>query len=343
MMKHATITLMIFAVFLASVSLSFGASYTGGSAQSMLDQYEQARRANQNLSLNVEPEFPEPNSTAKITAVSFSIDVNRSLLEWRVNNKAYKQGIGAKEIEIEVGAPGSQTIISFTATSPEGDVIERQITLKPAQVDIVWEAQTQTPPGYKGKSLLSSGANIKISAVPFIVDSRGRRVPSSELFFNWKLDYKNVPQYSGRGRDFFTTKGPALFYSKTIEVEVTNFDKSLLAYGYTKVFAEEAKIILYPNHPSEGVKYNRVIKDNMEAQEDETRIVAIPYFFAKENIDQLSFSWLMNGKVVEKVGPANEMVLRREPGRSGTAQIRMESKNPYEVTQMIVNNFTIKF
>jgi len=111
------------------------------------------------LQLDVRPQAPRPGDTVSITAQSFSADVNRSNFTWSVNGKVIKRGLGENKIEFRTGEAGSVSVVRVIVETPTLGTLSSELTLRPARVNLIWEADSYTPPFYQGKALPSS--NIK--------------------------------------------------------------------------------------------------------------------------------------------------------------------------------------
>jgi hypothetical protein len=143
------------------------------------------------FSFNVTPKNPDPNTNVNINLMSNSFDINRSDIKWLVNNNTKLKGIGEKDFNFLTGNIGSKTVVAMSVTSPKGDRFLRTINFYPANVDILWEAENYVPVSYKGKALPSQGSLIKVTAIPNFLKG-GVKMPSSELFYYWQIDYKKL-------------------------------------------------------------------------------------------------------------------------------------------------------
>jgi len=65
-----------------------------------------------------------------------------------------------------MGSLGEKKTVTIKVVSRRGGYLEEKITFQPALVDLMWEANTYTPPFYKGKALTSSKSSITVTAIP---------------------------------------------------------------------------------------------------------------------------------------------------------------------------------
>jgi len=141
-----------------------------------------------------------PNALLRVSATSYSFDLNSSDIVWKVNGKVFKRGTGEKIIDVMLGDAGSGTKIEIDATVISGQTYHKETVVIPATVDLLWQAYTYTPAWYKGKPLPSSTSDVKIVAVPYFKTAGGEMLSASDLTYNWNLNYKNIGSASGYGK-----------------------------------------------------------------------------------------------------------------------------------------------
>jgi len=141
----------------------------GGLIFAALPAYAQFDTSEGALSISPNPQYPLPNSTVQLTAESPLLDLANSDIEWTVNGAAAGSG---QSIKLTVGAPGSATNVSVSVSGQSGDD-SAQLTLIPTSIDLLWEADSYTPPFYRGRAVPTSGSTIRLFAVPHFVASDG--------------------------------------------------------------------------------------------------------------------------------------------------------------------------
>ncbi len=243
------------------------------------------------FSFNVTPKNPDPNTNVNINLMSNSFDINRSDIKWLVNNNTKLKGIGEKDFNFLTGNIGSKTVVAMSVTSPKGDRFLRTINFYPANVDILWEAENYVPVSYKGKALPSQGSLIKVTAIPNFLKG-GVKIPSSELFYDWQIDYQKLPNVSGRGKQSMYFVGSKIGISNIVNVVVSDINNNIRVEKNIIIEPQNPKVVFYKENPLEGKLYNQAI-DNAN---DGDTIVAEPYFFSNNQIDNLSYEWLANKK-----------------------------------------------
>ena len=123
--------------------------------------------------IDVQPKNPGPNQEITVTVSSYNFDLNRALISWRVNGAPVSNGIGQKTFRVTTGNLGSATTIEINAGGANGSTVKGLVTVRPADLKLAWQADTDVPFWYRGKALAGPGAEISVIADPDFVDSRG--------------------------------------------------------------------------------------------------------------------------------------------------------------------------
>ena len=118
------------------------------------------------LEITTSPKYPKPNELVRITIESYLTDLNKATLAWSVNGDVVTQGIGKKTFSFNNGASGKTTRVSVLIRTNGGEVVVKEFSFSPIGVTILWEADTYTPPFYKGKPLASAQSSIRAVAIP---------------------------------------------------------------------------------------------------------------------------------------------------------------------------------
>jgi hypothetical protein len=284
------------------------------------------------------PENPGPNTTVSAKANSYSFDINRASISWIVNGQTKLKGTGEKNFSFQTGNIGSVTKLSVLITTEKGASFRKDFSFRTADVDILWEALTYTPPGYKGKALPTSESSIRITAVPHFPDS----VSPSKLIYNWSVDFKNKPDVSGLGKRIFLLKSVQVFQENKISVRVSNYDRSVTAEKNISIKISQPKIIFYEENPLEGTRYNIALQKDFQLNSDAMNIRAEPFFFSTRNFKNLLYEWTMNNQKIATEEFSNVLSLAKgeQPGRS---VIGLKINNPINIMQFAENSLNINF
>lgn len=286
-----------------------------------------------NITLTVTPEFPRAHEEVTVSARGFSVDLDRAEISWLLNGKLEKKAVGGTTFSFRTGALGTTSSLTVVVKGSQGSFNET-ISIRPAEVDVLWEAFTYTPPFYKGKSMLSSSGTITATAMPSLVAASGKTLDSAALVYSWEQDGKNLISQSGFGKQSVTIAGPPLFQESLVSVEVSSLDKSIRARETIVLAPVEPKVVFYEKHPLKGVLYARALENTFSLLKEEFILRAEPFFFSKNALkDSVSgFSWLVNNADVLPQ-KENELTLRHEGEESGSSRVELTVKNEKKFLQ----------
>lgn len=296
---------------------------------SFLGMPHTSQSATADFYITLTPQNPAPLSVVTARVNSFHFDVNRASITWTVGGKVLSKGIGKNVVNFDAPAFGKKMTISADVTTAEGDFGSDSIILVGNDLDFLWEAITTTPVSYKGRSLPSMQSRVKVTAVPYMFKN-GQMLKSSDLIYEWFLDFKKDSNSSGAGKDYF------IFQAKdqddyTVSLKVSNrtndivFEKGIiLPFGNMS-----PKILLYMDHPLEGPRYEEALKGSVEV-DSEISIRAEPFFFSRNSI---SFDWKMNRKSILPDEVPNILKLKVPEGERGESAITLNVKNNFNVLQ----------
>jgi len=297
-----------------------------------------------NFSAKIEPANPEPNQEVAVTLNSYSIDLDRSQVSWFINNQAIKQGIGLKTHTAAVGDLGSNQVWRIVAKSQDGQTLQKIITFRPAEVDLLWQADTYVPSTYPGKALPTSESTVKMVAIPNILTTTGRRYDPKKLVYRWEKDFNFMKTQSGFGQDSFTFTSDKLFGSNKIKVTVSTVDESITAEKSVTVPIRTPFIALYQYNPLTGPIYNNLLSREINVGTGLFSIIAEPFYFNREVImgDQLNLEWLVDNKpLVLKIPNGRQITF--EGGRNkGQVNLGIKAVNSQNTLQNASYNGIIR-
>ncbi|PIT96786.1 hypothetical protein COT82_01290 [Candidatus Campbellbacteria bacterium CG10_big_fil_rev_8_21_14_0_10_35_52] len=297
--------------------------------------------------LEISPENPRPQELVRASIESFSIDLDRaSQITWLINGIVIDRGVGVKEVTFNVGNLGSRSVVEVIVQSIERGAINKSVTIRPTEVDLLWQADSYTPPLYKGKALPSSDAEITAIAIPQFINSNGRKLKISELIFTWEKDGKILNRESGRGKDTIKIRGPKTFRQTVIRAYVSSADSALQGRGYALISPVSPKIIFYENDPILGIKYEKAIINIFNLLNKEVMITAHPYFFSSQERTNSDFdySWKVDGsKVSSSPDDESSIVLRQAGKGEGAAKIAFSIQNVNKILQSAQSSFSVIF
>ena len=263
-----------------------------------------------NFSAKIEPANPEPNQEVVVTLNSYSIDLDRSQVSWFINNQAIKQGVGLKTHTAAVGDLGSSQVWRIVAKGQDGQTLQKIITFRPAEVDLIWQADTYVPSTYQGKALPTSESAVKMVAIPNIITATGRRYDPKELVYRWEKDFNFMKTQSGFGQDSFTFTSDKLFGSNKIKVIISTVDESITTEKSVTIPIRTPFIALYQYNPLTGPIYNNLLSREINVGAGLFSIIAEPFYFNREVImgDQLNLEWLVDNKPLVLKSPNSRQI-----------------------------------
>ncbi|MBI1999204.1 MAG: hypothetical protein HYS74_00930 [Parcubacteria group bacterium] len=296
------------------------------------------------LTVTATPEFPGARTEVKLTLDTSSVDLNRSTVSWTVGGRRAAEGRGIKTLTVTTGAFGSSLRISATATSPEGRRVVGEITLRPADVDLLWEADTYTPPFYRGKALPSSGSALVITAFPHFVLADGTRVRDNDVIYTWSKNRRVLGGDSGFGKQTLALDGPERFFDAEITVKASSLQGTFTAQRTIRLAAVEPRVLLYRRHPLLGVLYERSLGGTEPLAENELTVRVEPYYFSRDDrANGLQYSWELNDEPFLPPQKDTEVVFRSEGGTSGSARVGVSITNAARIFQRAAASLFITF
>jgi hypothetical protein len=203
-----------------------------------------------------------------------------------------------------------------------GTPLTKTLSYTVADVSLVWEANTYTPPFYKGRSLQSMGATVNILAIPRVYDTNGKPYPASSLSYEWYTKESSNPLYSGYGLDSVTLKNPDTLAPFWVMVKVKDRTGEVRALRTLEIPLTPSYILFYPDSPLLGVRYEDPFMGEYNLTNESLTVVAEPYFAVvdRRTDSSLSYLWTIGTQSLTTPG---SIVLRPEGSGSGAARVRL--------------------
>ena len=310
-------TTRVVPLLLASTVLFFLAYAPFTSAQLSLTGLERP------LSLMMAPEYPAPGENVHLTVQSYGLDLNRSIVVWYENGKEIARGIGVTTATIIAGKLGSRTTIEVVAEDDAGLVGSAQATIRPTEVDLLWQTDSYVPPFYEGRALPGTSATIRAQALARFKQMNGALLPDTSIIYTW---YKNGTKIaSGRGKSSAMFPGPTLFGSDDIRVVAESADGTLRGATRARITSVDPSVELYENHPLFGTLFHRALAAGARTTETEEEVVAVPYFahVRSPRDASLSYAWEVNGTPVAADPKVPDTLIITTDGYTGPATITL--------------------
>lgn len=299
--------------------------------------------AQEKISFSVSPSAPRPGQLVTATISNYASDLNRLQISWYVNDVLIKKEIGATKHQFLMGDLGKLTKVRFVILKSNGTTFEKTYSFRPAEVDLIYEAQTFTPPFYDGKAYFSRESNVNIVAMPQVLDASGNYVSPSNLSYKWYLDGSVVQDQSGYGKQVFKYQGKVLSKSFRIGVDISTITEGSVANSTIAINPVTPEVSIYEKSPTLGTLYNNAISSSFSINTPEVEFEAVPYFFDKNLVSNLStvYGWKLNGTKTNAPN-INSLVFRNEKNEKGKATIGIDVSNS-TMLQRVSKSFSLIF
>lgn len=181
----------------------------------------------------------------------------------------------------------------------------------PNPVIITWQADNFYPADFEGRALPSPGTPIALSAE---VMQNNKLLDLSQATFMWYVDETLIGRGVGlKETTFKMQKSPGDYSFVRVVVQTGNnsFESSL------RIYAQAPTAVIEGNFPNQVVPAGSQIL-----------LQAVPYFFNVLNLNDLSFSWLINGQQ-QNNGRDNQLLLTvgSPQGGENAAQLNVAVQN----------------
>ncbi len=281
---------------------------------------------NTDVVLQLNPQSPRPNATVVVKISAIGTDIDSATITWTVNGKVFKKGKGITSIEVPTGKAGLITRVSATISGSFG-TITRQTSFNPVDITLLWESDGYTPPFYKGRALEAYGTKFKVTAIPEFYNSTGKRLDPKTLIYIWKKNGSAVQDQSGYGKDSYSGMQESYVRGEDeISVVVSNQNDDMSGSKAITITPSTPEILFYENNPLIGVIYEHVIPNNINLNQEELTLRAVPFDFSisKINSPSISLDWLVNGVRNTNFSNKNEITIRGAEGGQAVIELNVQ-------------------
>ncbi|MDH5442039.1 MAG: hypothetical protein OEX08_00320 [Candidatus Nomurabacteria bacterium] len=290
--------------------------------------------------LESEPALPIPGEPVTVTASSLTINTEQLIFVWYVGNSIVGSGAGVSEITFKAPPLGSTQTVKMLATTPSGVRIERQMIIVSGSVDILWQANTYTPPFYKGRALPSRGATVQVVAIPIIRGIRGQLDARDNFDYQWRLGGKNDQKQSGFGKDSFIAKDATFQENMLVEVEIATQDGVVAIRRQKRFSFVDPFVVIYKKSRS-GVWSNRSGKTLQTPVGQSVDLVAMPFFF-RSFPSGITFDWSSKGSALSDQDN-NDQTLSVIANNEGKIDIDVSAHVPKALFQESSADISLQF
>lgn len=277
----------------------------------------------QNPTIVLSPQYPAPFELVTATVHIPNEELSSADIAWILDGTPADEGPGHSSYTFRVGDVGQTQTLSVIVRTPNGTPEATQARINPARISIAWEAQTYTPPLYKGRALYTAGSFIRVEAQVFFKDSTGI-VPQEQLVYSWRRNGSALVSANGLGKNIAYIEGPKFYGDDIITVQVSTINGSVVGTGAVSIETTDARAVLYTWSPVTGVQYNRAISTTEGAVGTATTVVAEPYFMSALSAESplLIYKWLVNGRTIKtNTDTPNILSLSSEDAVSATVAL----------------------
>lgn len=286
------------------------------------------------LTLQVSPEFPRPNTDVTVRAASGDTDVDVATFTWYVNGKVFQKGKGVTSITTRMGKAGASTRVSVEVAGSNGKNFSKSITLRTSDVVLLWESDGYTPPFYKGKALSTYGSSFTVTAIPEFYTTAGLRINPKTLVYTWTVNGNIDPDQSGYGKDVY--KGRQQSYVRgedEISVIVSTQTDDINSGRKISIDPIAPEVVLYENSPLYGILYENALTDKFFLKSEELTLHASPFDLSSITNNSLTIDWTMNGANVPNFKDKREIVLRTDGSSTGQTTIEFNAQHNKNMMQ----------
>ncbi|OGZ44324.1 MAG: hypothetical protein A2719_04640 [Candidatus Ryanbacteria bacterium RIFCSPHIGHO2_01_FULL_45_22] len=290
--------------------------------------------------LSLSPAYPGPHEQVRVSAQTYSFNIDTTPLTWYVNGKQIKSGKGLTETIITTGSIGTPTTIRVTADPPSATHYDKTLTIWPSDLDVLWYTNTHTPVWYRGKALPVRGSTVTYVALPLLSTGNGYYDPKN-LLYEWRIDNTLQKNMSGRGKN---TLSLPITKSRNVPpqvlVRVYNENSSVVQEKRIHISVQEPKLLFYELHALRGPSYHKIIADTHKVVSGgETRILAEPYY-ASAKASFLTYQWNIDSTDIAPDTQNPEILSYvSEAGSSAQQRITLEVTNPFNILEHIQKSF----
>ena len=286
------------------------------------------------INISIFPTDPKPGQVVTATVESFGMDLTKSNISWQQNGKNVLVGIGKTNLSFTAPDSGKALVISVAASDDTSDA-NSSITIRPASVDVIWEAiDAYTPPFYKGKALASTGGRLRAVAIA------SGNAPKT-LSYSWKYNDSSIKNQSGTNKNSLSIKTDMLSNRQNFSVQVSG--GTFEGNGGTSLSLRNPDIVLYKK--SNGfINYANGSIDNMNISESGTTLRVEPFNFSVNKIiDQtLNIVFDIGGQSFSGISQSQELPITR-PENGGESIFTVNISSLKERLQNAKHSFTLSF
>lgn len=296
-----------------------------------------------NIIAEVSPRDPTPGSMVLISLSGYGFNSEETVYTWSKDGKIKASGRGEKKFSFQLGQLGNPTRIKVSADYGGRRLAEKSFYFEPSDIGFVWEAETMVPPFYQGRARMTAGANLKVASTPYLASQSGQIFKPGDLIYNWYINGVLNKEISGKGKNVISIPTTEKDNQLKISLKVSSIDNKSSANKTLIVYLEKPSIAFYEKLPLEGVNYKKQIIDSYELYSEETSFLAVPFFWPTKLLNDINYSWRVNGVSSPNTDNPNVLTVRQPSGGAGINEINLQVNNGVSTNNSVTGRFNIKF
>lgn len=293
------------------------------------------------VEIRTTPEYPNAYEEVTVRVEAFGKNMTGASIAWKKNGVALADAKNARSFKTSTGALGTNTVIQVTIITGDGETITKSFTLTPSDVDIILEADTYIPEGYRGRALPSYGSKVRAVAIPHLYKN-GTAIKPSDVVYTWDLNGTVLDGGEQYGRQVTEFQIPA-FGRSVIGVKVSSRDGATVVRRAESITTVSPKIALY----EETTLFGRSELSYIDFLSPKTEITirAEPYYLtnALKDDGSIEHEWTLDGKKIENNGGDPFILTLEDTAGGGSATGNFSFRSLTQVLQSTSRDFNISF
>jgi len=289
------------------------------------------------LLIRTTPLRPSPGDTVHVSVESPLVDLSHNTITWIIDGVELVSESGATTVSIIAGKLGSDTKIVVVAQTESGPV-RTEAHMIPAEVDLLYDANSYVPPFYMGRALPSPASSVRLHANARVAKPGSGTIPPEQLIYTWRRNGAVLSRMSGKGKVSITVPAPTLYGTDVFSVEAATSDGGIAAESTVMIPATEPIVVLFEDNPLFGIRYRNALDASVQFFGSELTVAAVPFFaLANSPADQrLRYVWRVNGAdIPPDEDRPDEITFGTESG-GGRADVRLELTH---ATDLLMESF----
>ncbi len=310
-------------------------------AFSFLPQITQAQSflgGTNGATLVLNPPFPDSHTQVTVSLDAYSLDTAGASIVWYVDGTEKSEYRDTREITLNTKGIGEKTAVRVTLSRSNAPTITSSVSITPASIDIILEADTYTPSFYKGKALPSSESNFRAIAV---VHDNGS---TADTFYTYTWSLGDAVLLGGpiRGKNVLDITMPR-YDNKPLSVQVMSPNGDVIGKKSILLRSATPELHFYEHSPLRGL-FGKEIRSPYTLIGEETTLYGEPYFInAKVDAEEADFKWEIDGAKAEHDPQAPNTITLRHVGGEGKSRIELSVITKTKIPQFIEKAFQIFF